>query len=133
MFVCKSRIHPNKFLLCTNIITHECVCSFITRIGVWMRGKDESCSFRGVVWNSTRNSVVCQTGSQTASSAAFAIGNSLKYEADVSGGSTFYAAGALHIGFTRNPNTNARWSSSNKPSAFSLRTVSSRRATSFDD
>ncbi|MGK2852242.1 MAG: hypothetical protein ACSLFN_15225 [Candidatus Limnocylindrales bacterium] len=30
----------------------------ITRIGVWLRGKDAPCSFRGVVWSSTRNSVL---------------------------------------------------------------------------
>jgi metallo-beta-lactamase class B len=41
----------------------------ITRIGVWLRGKDASCSFRGVVWNSTRNAVLGQTALQTASGA----------------------------------------------------------------
>lgn len=89
------------------------VDAFITRIGVWIRGKDESCSFKGVVWNSTRNTVVCQTATQSASSAAFAIGNSLKYEADVSGGSVFYAAAGLHPGFTRNPATNVQFSFNN--------------------
>ena len=44
----------------------------ITRIGVWLRGKDASCSFRGVVWNSTRNTVLGQTALQTASGAALA-------------------------------------------------------------
>ena len=55
----------------------------ITRIGVWLRGKDASCSFRGVVWSSTRNSVLGQTALQTASGAALAVGASLKYEAAV--------------------------------------------------
>ena len=74
----------------------------ITRIGVWLRGKDASCSFRGVVWNSTRNTVLGQTALQTASGAALAVGASLKYEAAVA--TPFdVAAGTIYVGFTRNP------------------------------
>jgi hypothetical protein len=74
----------------------------ITRIGVWLRGKDASCSFRGVVWNSTRNTVLGQTALQTASGAALAIGASSKYEAAVT--TPFdVAAGTIYVGFTRNP------------------------------
>lgn len=74
----------------------------ITRIGVWLRGKDASCSFRGVVWSSTRNTVLGQTALQTASGAALAVGASLKYEAAVV--TPFdVAAGTIYVGFTRNP------------------------------
>src|SRR5574338_1053075 len=74
----------------------------ITRSGVWLRGKDASCSFRGVVWNSTRNAVLGQTAVQTASGAALAVGASLKYEAAVT--TPFdAAAGTIYVGFTRNP------------------------------
>ena len=74
----------------------------ITRIGVWLRGKDASCSFRGVVWSSSRDSVLGQTALQTASGAALAVGASLKYEAAVI--TPFdVAAGTIYVGFTRNP------------------------------
>lgn len=60
--------------------------------------QDASCSFRGVVWNNTRNTVL----GQTASGAALAVGASLKYEAAVV--TPFdVAARAIYVGFTRNP------------------------------
>lgn len=74
----------------------------ITRIGVYLRGKDASCAFRGVVWNSTRNTVLCRTASQTASGAALSISASNAYEAAVET-ETFVAAGTIYVGFTRNP------------------------------
>lgn len=94
------------------------VDGYITRIGVWCRGKDEVGSFKGVVWDSTRNTVLCQTATQSASSAVFATGNSLRYEADVTV-DTFVAAGSLiHIGFTRNPSTSMQFSFNNTGTHF---------------
>lgn len=74
----------------------------ITRIGVWLRGKDASCSFRGAVWDSARDSVLGQTGLQTASGAALAIGASQLHEAAVLAPFDV-AAGTYEVGFTRNP------------------------------
>lgn len=73
----------------------------ITRIGWWASGKDATCSAKGAVWNSTRNSVVAQTGSVSMTGYAFAIGNSTQHEAAVS---TTYDAGsseAVYIGFVK--------------------------------
>lgn len=74
----------------------------ITRIGVWLRGKDASCSFRAAVWSSSRNTVLGQTALQTASGAALGLANCLKYEAAVV--TPFdVAAGTIYVGFCRNP------------------------------
>lgn len=116
----------------------------ITTIGVIIRGKDASCSFKGVVWNSTRNTVLGQTATQTATGAAFAIGAGLTYEAavvtpfDVAGGTSLY------VGFCRNPTGAMQFSwdsssshydddnGSSNPSAMSGETLhSTRRFSAF--
>ena len=75
----------------------------IIQIGNWIRGKDASCSFKGVVWNSTRNTVLGQTATQTASGASFAIGNSSDYLANVVTPFDVAAGTTIYIGFCRNP------------------------------
>lgn len=75
----------------------------ITRIGVWCRGKDASCSFRGVVWDSARNTVLGQTALQTATGAALAIGASIKYEADVLTPFDVASGATIYVGLSRAP------------------------------
>lgn len=89
----------------------------ITDIGCWLRGYGGSCSFRGVIWSSTRNSVLGQTGLQTASSASGSVSASSKYEAavskfEISKGTDFY------IGFTRNYSGGMQFSFDNGGSGY---------------
>lgn len=94
----------------------------ITRIGVWLRGKDASCSFRGVVWNSTRNTVLGQTALQTVSGAALSVGASLKYEVAVV--TPFdVAAGSIYVGCTGNPSGAMQFGSANTGSRCNDTTV----------
>ena len=75
----------------------------VTYIGCWLRGKDASCSFKGAVWSNTRDSVLGQTGSQTASGAALAVGASLLYNSAVLSPFDVASGYVLYVGFCRNP------------------------------
>lgn len=75
----------------------------VTDINVWIRGKDASCSFKGVVWNSTRNTVLGQTATQTATGASFALGNSLNYGDPVVTPFDVGSSEVINIGYCRNP------------------------------
>lgn len=69
----------------------------VTKIGMWVNGKDMASTFRGVLWSSTRNSILGTTASFNANNEPFGVGNSDLFEKSfttppvVAGGTKVYA------------------------------------------
>lgn len=81
----------------------------VTKIGIWVNGKDNAASFRGVIWSSTRNSILGQTAQFNANNEPFALSNSDLFEKSiitpfvVAGGTTVYA------GWHCDPDESRQW------------------------
>jgi hypothetical protein len=76
---------------------------YITRVGGWLRGKDESCSFRFCVWASDGN-LLAQSSLLTASGASFGINQSSNYEGNLTTKVKVNDGASIYVGFSRNPN-----------------------------
>lgn len=98
----------------------------ITRLGAWLAGQSESCNFKLCLWSSG-GTLLRSSATMTAASMAFALGNNVKYEADIT---PYEVAGGqqVYVGFARDPNDNvqfgtrsgsmAQWFSSSWPVSF---------------
>ena len=79
----------------------------VTRLGAWLAGQSESCDFRLCMW-SAAGTLIAQSATMTAASMGFALGNNVKYEAnitpvEVAGGTQVF------VGFARDPNDNVQF------------------------
>lgn len=79
----------------------------ITRLGAWLAGQSEACNFKLCIWSSG-GTLLASSATLTAASMSFALGNNVKYEADitpveVAGGAT------VHVGFARDPADNVQF------------------------
>lgn len=74
----------------------------VTGVGLWIRGYNASCSFRGVVWNSTRNTVLGYSPSTTASGASGSVAASNEYTVDVNTPFEVADGTTVYVGLTRN-------------------------------
>lgn len=79
----------------------------VTRLGAWLAGKDEVCDFKLCIWSSS-GSLLASSATITAASMAFALGNNVKYEADI-GPVEVNGGVQVFVGFARDPADNVQF------------------------
>ena len=99
----------------------------ITRLGAWLAGMGETTDFKLCIWSSG-GSLLGQTAALVGANLGLAVGNNVRYEANLITPVEVAGGASIHIGFARDPQDNTQfgtrsgtrkqWTSGSYPTSF---------------